>query len=805
MKLLRNKLSNYGLMGLIGISLLLGIGCLIYLGRDIHRPFGGLIIIYTQVDPSTPIWWPGMVDDSATYRYRIKELRGEAVDKERIPAIFQEAYDQGETTVSVIFEDDDRLISRRLPVLLFGWNYFFDFVGARIITGMGFWLLAVIVYGTRPNETANRLAAIAFCLLAVNQWLVHPTLYWNKDEGREFFLFIFWNVVNTFLGVILAHFALTFPKPAQPRWRWLILLPWYSLVMLIFGVEIIDYVIGIDEPMLLSELKKNKFSGFFLSFLGLTVMVGRYIQLAVTDRHNPRIWYQIRILSGGLFGASPGLIILFVDGLTSGDHYQFSILGFDTRYLFFIAPLAIAYTMLRYQSLYGATTAVVIVLFLSSSALVASFGAGVLRVLEPRLIELTNFSPFFALFMMGLVMGIFWSYHSSSRGWFKKLFHRQALNYEATHNFGQRLLGQTNIETLPQQIADSLVAELGLEQAVVWQSPPNDPSFWLTGESGSWDRNPPHCVTVLYDETLPNVISLTGEKSTMPTWLSHLPAELALLVPLTTPEGTIGILGLGKRWDEEIFDQRDLEIIGLIAQQTALFLLTAKQIDALRQVPHHISEAQERERDKLAKELHDTTQQFLGRLPFFLEASRHALTANPTKSDEIIQRCVGDVEEAARTLRQIRNNLSPGQLNQGVIQSLQDLAQAVRVRHDDVLLTLSLSPQLDRQTTLIMRHALYRVVQQALDNAISHAQASHITIQIDCSTSRINFTVTDDGCGFSTAQRRQAQAEGHVGLQSMEDRIQSLGGQCRIISSPHQGTQIQGWLPTPTNQKGDIS
>src|SRR6185369_8655098 len=99
---------------------------------------------------------------------------------------------------------------------------------------------------------------------------------------------------------------------------------------------------------------------------------------------------------------------------------------------------------------------------------------------------------------------------------------------------------------------------------------------------------------------------------------------IEVVTPLAISGRAVGLLGSGKRWDEEIFDERDLQITELIAQQAGLFLLTALQIEQLRQVPQEIATAQERERFKIAQELHDTIQQFLGRLPFFLEVSRGA-------------------------------------------------------------------------------------------------------------------------------------------------------------------------------------
>jgi signal transduction histidine kinase len=155
-------------------------------------------------------------------------------------------------------------------------------------------------------------------------------------------------------------------------------------------------------------------------------------------------------------------------------------------------------------------------------------------------------------------------------------------------------------------------------------------------------------------------------------------AGIEVVAPLTVGDRLLGLLAAGKRWDEEIFDDRDLEIIELITQQATMFALEAIQIQELRQVPRRVADAEERERTRLAQELHDTIQQFLGRLPFFLEVSRTSITADPAATDLILQRCIQDVESAAQAVRQIRHNLSPTLLERGLIDPLQALVERFR-------------------------------------------------------------------------------------------------------------------------------
>jgi two-component system NarL family sensor kinase len=283
----------------------------------------------------------------------------------------------------------------------------------------------------------------------------------------------------------------------------------------------------------------------------------------------------------------------------------------------------------------------------------------------------------------------------------------------------------------------------------------------------------------------------------IPNWLIPLDetGAVEVIAPLQILERPVGLLGLGKRWDEEIFDKRDLVIVDLIAQQAALFLLTAVQVEQLRQVPEQIASAQEHERFKIAQELHDTVQQFLGSLPFYLEVSREAIQGKPEEADAVLERCVTEVESAAQTVRQIRNNLSPLQLEDGLIRPLETLVDNFRTR-TGIQVQFQIAPEVDAVLTPGARHALYRVAQQALDNVAAHAEASTVEIRFEHQRDRLYFEIQDDGLGSSAAQREQAAEQGSFGLTSMQARIAAQGGQFAMDSEPGKGTQISGWLPT---------
>jgi signal transduction histidine kinase len=232
----------------------------------------------------------------------------------------------------------------------------------------------------------------------------------------------------------------------------------------------------------------------------------------------------------------------------------------------------------------------------------------------------------------------------------------------------------------------------------------------------------------------------------------------------------------------------------------SFFVLTALQTAQLRRLPQQVARAEERERLRLAQELHDTTQQFLGRLPFYLHVSRDAIAERPEEAAATLSRLIDEVESEAQILRQIRQNLAPTQLTHSLRPPLFALAERFE-RENRIATRVDFAPELDARLAPEARHALYRVVQQALDNVAAHAQAKTVSISLTMAGDRARLTVADDGCGFTPEQSAQAEAQGSFGLISMRARIASLGGEFSLESAPGHGTRLEAWLPLPTRNE----
>jgi len=89
------------------------------------------------------------------------------------------------------------------------------------------------------------------------------------------------------------------------------------------------------------------------------------------------------------------------------------------------------------------------------------------------------------------------------------------------------------------------------------------------------------------------------------------------------------------------------------------------------------------------------------------------------------------------------------------------------------------------------KEALYRIAQEALHNTIRHARASRIRIRMQCSPNHVILEICDDGIGFDP----KGNFPGHLGLHSMRERIERLGGTLEVESAPRKGTEIRAWMP----------
>jgi signal transduction histidine kinase len=224
-----------------------------------------------------------------------------------------------------------------------------------------------------------------------------------------------------------------------------------------------------------------------------------------------------------------------------------------------------------------------------------------------------------------------------------------------------------------------------------------------------------------------------------------------------------------------------------VAQLEANFNRMAERLDAAMATQRQLAEAGERAR--IARELHDAISQDLFSLRLLAGGLRRALPADSPLHPQVQameQTATGTMHEMQALLLELR----PVALAEaGLVPALEELCHAYRER-----LGITVDAELEPvELAPVAEHAVLRVVQEALANAVKHAQPTRIALRLaHHADGQVTLAVTDDGGGFDVAQATQRHGLG-VGL--MRERVAELGGTFQLDSTPGQGTSVRVLLP----------
>jgi signal transduction histidine kinase len=263
-------------------------------------------------------------------------------------------------------------------------------------------------------------------------------------------------------------------------------------------------------------------------------------------------------------------------------------------------------------------------------------------------------------------------------------------------------------------------------------------------------------------------------------WPSPHPSMRSFLgVPILSHGAVVGAFYLtDKRGPKDaLFTEEDEELIGLLAAHAAIALENAELLERSRE----LSTIEERKR--LARELHDSVTQTLFSIGLTAEAASALVESSPERARaelETLQELTGTALEEMRSLI---FELRPAELE------TDGLAAALR-KHVDVLRRLhpqeiELSVEGERRLSPPVEKGLLRIAQEALGNALRHSGAARVELELDVRDSHARLRVADDGCGFEVEAARSR----HLGLTSMRERAEALGGRLEIESS-ERGTAV---------------
>ncbi len=216
-----------------------------------------------------------------------------------------------------------------------------------------------------------------------------------------------------------------------------------------------------------------------------------------------------------------------------------------------------------------------------------------------------------------------------------------------------------------------------------------------------------------------------------------------------------------------------------------------------------VTRAQEEERARLARELHDDTVQALIALKQRAQMASKALGRDPKRAGQRLDELSALIDQELTALRRLIGDLRPVYLEDlGFAPALEMLVKQVKEQHG-LAVELRMNGEVARLSP-DLELAAFRIVQQALANVAAHAQARRVTLTAAFASDGLTLTIQDDGQGFTPPEQPADLArQGHFGLMGMHERAMLYGGRLKIDSTPGLGTTITAWLPrTGSDPKG---
>ncbi len=250
-----------------------------------------------------------------------------------------------------------------------------------------------------------------------------------------------------------------------------------------------------------------------------------------------------------------------------------------------------------------------------------------------------------------------------------------------------------------------------------------------------------------------------------------------------------------------------LEVLVMAALILAIVRYRIRQLEHSQALQKAFSQqliaSQESERQRIAAELHDSLGQRLVVINNLALFSMRAQTKAGSAGHELdtLKEINTETSLAIQETREISYNLRPFQLDRlGLTKAIEGIVRTVTSASG-----LSITSELDNIDDGFpeeLRINFYRIVQEALNNIMKHAQATQVQIKVARGAARLSMTVRDNGVGFNPGTRSSKGGKGGFGLTGMAERAHSLGGELRVSSVPGQGTVLTFEIPVQANGRG---
>ena len=268
------------------------------------------------------------------------------------------------------------------------------------------------------------------------------------------------------------------------------------------------------------------------------------------------------------------------------------------------------------------------------------------------------------------------------------------------------------------------------------------------------------------------------------------PAEVRE-VPIRYGEEEVGRLELPARGVRSMLSRRDQALLFDIVRLAALAVRSARLAADLQQSREQLVLAREEDRRRIRRDLHDGLGPVLGGVAMRLDAAGNALDRDPESTRRLVAQSRQDVTDALADVRRLVQGLRPPALDDlGLLAALDQ--QAERMSGAD--LAVSVAAEDVGPLSAAVEVAAYRIASEALTNTARHAGARRADVRLVGDAHALLVEISDDGAGIDP------DVVAGVGLRSIRERAEELGGRTEITCPSGGGTRVRAWLPiTPTD------
>jgi signal transduction histidine kinase len=251
-----------------------------------------------------------------------------------------------------------------------------------------------------------------------------------------------------------------------------------------------------------------------------------------------------------------------------------------------------------------------------------------------------------------------------------------------------------------------------------------------------------------------------------------------MVVPLALKERVIGVVTLSHN-EPDRFTEHHATLVLAVANHAAVAIENAR----LYQQAQDLAALEERQR--LARELHDSVSQALYGIALGARTARTLLDRDPSRAAEPLDYALSLAEAGLAEMRALIFELRPGNLEQdGLVRALKTHASALQGR---LGLPIVVESDLADRLPLPAEEVVYRIAQEALHNVVKHAAAHQVRVDVRAEGAGVRLRVEDDGKGFDPARV----PDGHLGLAGMRARAERVGAAFSVDSAPGKGTIIE--------------